>query len=91
MISRRDLEIAAEELVNSQPTYQACAKLADLYVILDHLSPGYAESSGDTEFLRAVNGKDINGVLGVMDELMDATKVLSPNLYEKVIIRINAL
>jgi hypothetical protein len=91
MISRRDLELAVTELENSPPTYQVCSKLADLYIILDHLKDEYAESMGDTEFLRVIRNKDINGIMGVMDELMSATKVLSPKLYENVIIRINEL
>lgn len=92
MISRRDLEIAVDELLNAQPTYQTCAKLADLYTILDHLKAPYQEDSGPgSEFMKAVHGKDVGAVFKVMDELMDATQILNPRLYENVIIRINEL
>ena len=92
MIARKDLEIAVEELINAQPTYQTCAKLADLYIILDHLKTTYQEDKGPgSEFMKAIRGKDINGVFKVMDELMEATQVLNPRLYENVIIRINEL
>ena len=95
MISRKDLEVAVKELVNSPPTYQTCAKLADLYVILDHLDDGYSEKVSHreirSEFLKATEGKKIDAVMDVMDELMDATQVLSPRLYENVIMRIRDL
>ncbi len=92
MVTRRDLEIAVEELEHSQPTYQTCSKLADLYVILDHLKrESYSESAPKTDFLKAVSGKDINKVLGVIDEMMEATQVLNPKLYENVLMRINEL
>jgi len=93
MITRRDLEIAVGELTNSQPTYQTCAKLADLYIILDHLKTTYQEDSPDhgSEFMLAIHGKDIGEVLKIMDELMDATHVLNPRLYENCIMRIQEL
>lgn len=95
MISRKDLEVAVKELVNSPPTYQTCAKLADLYVILDHLDDGYSEKVARqetrSEFLKAAKGKKIDAVMDVIDELMEATQVLSPRLYENVIMRIKDL
>lgn len=92
MVTRRDLEIAVEELEHSQPTYQNCSKLADLYIILDHLNhESYSESGPGSEFMRSIAGKDIKRVLGVMDELMEATQVLNPKLYENVLMRINEL
>lgn len=92
MINRRDLEIAVRELEHSQPTYQTCSRLADLYTILDHLKrESYSESAPGTDFMKAIAGKEINKVLGVIDELMDATQVLNPKLYENVLMRINEL
>lgn len=92
MINRRDLEIAVRELEHSQPTYQTCSKLADLYIILDHLKPeSYSESAPKTDFLKAVAGKDMSKVLSVMNEMMEATQVLNPRLYENVLMRINEL
>ena len=92
MISRKDLEIAAKELMDSQPTYQTCAKLADIYIVLDHMKPDHYSMKGPgSDFLTAIDGKNIEKVLDVMNELMDATQVLNPRLYERVIERINAL
>ena len=94
MLSRKDLEFAIKDLEKGEPTYQACAKLADLYIILDHLKPvSYSEklSGGKSEFLRTVGGKDAEAVMKVMDELMETTLVLYPKLYENVLMRINEL
>lgn len=93
MINRRDLEIAVEELIQSPPTYQTCSKLADLYTILDHLKSreSYSESAPKTDFRKAITGKDINKVLGVIDEMMEATQVLNPKLYENVLLRMEEL
>ena len=43
---------------------------------------------GDTEFLQAVQGKDTNEVLEIIDELMTTLQVLYPRLYDGVMIKI---
>ena len=93
MILRKDLEVAVKELERSEPTYQTCAKLADLYTILDHLkSPvSYSETEPKTEFAKVIAGKDVKKVLGVIDELMEATQVLSPKLYENALMRLKEI
>ena len=89
MITRRDLEKAVGDMVASEPTYQTCARLADLYIILDNLKEPLPQT--DTVFLKAVSGKDIKKVFDLMNELMEATQVLNPRLYENVMIRLNEL
>ena len=91
MINRKDLEIAVRELERSEPTYQTCSKLADLYIILDHLKSPVSYYESGSEFMKAITGKDIKKVLGVMEELMEATQVLNPKLYENVLIRVKEL
>ena len=46
------------------------------------------QTDSDTEFLQLVNGKDINSVLDVMQELMDAVKTLHPRMYDSVLMKI---
>lgn len=46
------------------------------------------QTNSDTEFLQLVNGKDINSVLDVMQELMDAVKILQPRMYDSVLTKI---
>jgi hypothetical protein len=46
------------------------------------------EYNGSTEFADAVNGKDINSVMAVMDELMTTIMVVNPPLYRSVMRRV---
>ena len=44
--------------------------------------------NSDTDFGNAIYGKDINEVLSVMDEAMEAIQVLQPSLYKSIIRKI---
>lgn len=44
--------------------------------------------SGDSEFSRAIDGKDPADIWPIMDELMSTVKVIQPNLYEAVMRRL---
>jgi hypothetical protein len=95
MLSKRELTEVISELEESPRSYQDCAKLATFYSLYDHLYPevmqgysGQAETVsgyGDSEFLRAIAGKDTAFAWGLMDELMSAIKVLNPRLYDSVL------
>lgn len=39
---------------------------------------------GDSEFLEAVSGKNTADIMPIMDELMDAMKILQPRIYDSV-------
>ena len=52
----------------------------------DHIK--YEENSG---FLKAINGKDTKKVISVMDELMEALRIIQPRMYEAVLIKIKDL
>lgn len=39
---------------------------------------------GDSEFLELVEGKPIDGVMRIMDELMESMQVLQPRIYDSV-------
>ena len=49
------------------------------------------QTNSDTEFLQLVNGKDINSVLDVMQELMEAVKILQPRIYDSVLTKIQEI
>lgn len=51
--------------------------------------PQLLSVSGDSEFLKAAEGKSWEEVLPLLDELMSAVKVLQPNLYAAVMRRLN--
>ena len=46
---------------------------------------------GDRDLLKAVNGKNSVSVFAVMDELMEAVKVLHPRMYNSVMQKIQDL
>lgn len=43
---------------------------------------------GDSEFLEVVEGKPVENVMLVMNELMDSMKVLQPRIYDSVMRKI---
>ena len=86
-------EIAALE--DEDTTYETCEQLAWLYVVRDHVSSREeVETVPDvpgTEFLEAVSGRDVRGVMRVLAEHMEAIRVVAPREYEKVIEKIRAV
>lgn len=44
-----------------------------------------------SEFSDVINGKNIEDVLPVMDELMESVQIISPRLYDSVIYKLNDL
>lgn len=93
MFTKRELLSAIKECENAPANYQCIEKLAHLYAVYDHL---YSESIqnptvkdecivgeyGESDFLQAISGQDASKVWALMDELMDALKVLNPKLYD---------
>ena len=91
-------EAIAECKGQRNPTSQTCIKLAAFYILQDHLFPddrpmySYApppetieniiDYQSDTDFSRAVNGKTVDEVFPVIEELMAATFVYNKPLYD---------
>lgn len=99
MITRRELIEAIEDCEAAPMSYQNCQKLATFYSLYDHL---FAEPSrggqavfetvvdvrGESDFLNRVNGVSAARAWAVMDELMEAVKVLNPRMYDGVMRRL---
>ena len=51
----------------------------------------YIETTGDSEFLKAVDGRKAERVLKLMDELVEAVKILHPRMYSTFIDKIQDL
>lgn len=51
----------------------------------------YIETSGDSEFLKAVDGRKSDKVWKLMDELVEAVKILHPRMYTTFIDKIQDL
>lgn len=78
---------------NRDTTYATCERLAWLYIVRDHLAQKKSQEplsiAGESEFMAAVNGKPGDAVWKIMDELMDAVKMLHPRMYESVLKKLN--
>lgn len=97
MLTKRELLNAIKELEESTPTYEKCKKLVTFYTLYDYM---YGEpkneireekvvgSYGESEFMRAIEGKDMRDVMGVMDELMSTLNILNPKLYQGVLVKL---
>lgn len=53
--------------------------------------PEKMDKYGESEFLEAVSGKDIQDVMPIMDELMDSMMLLQPKIYDSVMRKISNL
>ncbi len=97
MLTKRELLNAIKELEDSTPTYEKCKKLVTFYTLYDYM---YAEPKnetveekvvgayGESEFMSVIKGMSCDKVWEVMDELMSTLKVLNPNLYEGVLVKL---
>lgn len=97
MIKENELYEAIGELEDCEnPTFQTCQKLATFYTIKNELFRDKENATegvriqkivgnfGNSRFLRAIEGLDIDRVLGVVDELMETLSVINPRLYDGV-------
>lgn len=103
MITEKELLDAIQECESEPITLSKISKLADFYIIYDHLfgkpleseysqkSPPekVIETGGKSEFLKAVNGKKTEKVFDVLDELMEAIRALHPRMYDGVLQKIS--
>lgn len=51
----------------------------------------YIETTGDSEFLKAVDGRKAEKVWKLMDELVEAVKILHPRIYTTFIDKVQDL
>lgn len=107
MIKEQDLLDAIAECQGERnPNANTCRNLASFYTILDHLrkttdpvienysyssDPNVVTYDGDTEFALAIQGKGVDDVLSLMDELMTTLQVINPRLYDGVMRKTSTL
>lgn len=88
MISEEELLKAIEETEKLPVSFQNCEKLAVFYTLLDHKQSEdikIMKQSSGSEFLTVINGKSINDILPVLDELMQTLDVVQNKLYKSTI------
>lgn len=94
-----DLETIEQEIYELETRHDTswfvCERLSILYTVRDHLkgsadveSPRLVDSRGGSEFMRAVDGKSVEGVLSVIDEHLEALRVVQPRAYDAVMDRL---
>lgn len=97
MISVEELDRAILEHEAKDTTYANCERLAWLYIVRDHVSgyqprqPVPVDADGESDFIKAVHGRDSVKVWAVLDELMETLAVVNPRLYAAVVRKIEAV
>ena len=97
----------AEMQGERNPNANTCIKLAAYYTILNELensAPSYSYTAAptlpeidrvvyvpDTDFGRALRGKETASVIEVMDELMTVIQAIQPRLYDGVMRKISEI
>lgn len=94
MLSIEEVERTILELEKRDTTYATCERLAWLYIVHDHLTQRIvqekaraAEMDG-SPFLAACSGAEIEEILRVVNDHMDALRVIYPKEYSAVIEKI---
>ena len=104
MITKKDLETAIAECQGKRnPDAKTCIMLAAFYTIRNEMfgddkqaEYSYApatyrniiEIESDSEFARAVNGRDQEEVLPVINELMETLNIIQPRIYDAVMMKL---
>ena len=106
MISEKDLQEAIAECQGVRnPNASTCIKLAAFYTILNNLYPKEIQEEHyiapydnyvpqiqtESEFMNVCSRKDILDVLEVLNEHMEAIKLLYPKEYDSIIEKIKNL
>jgi hypothetical protein len=98
MITEKELLKAISECEAEPTTQNKISRLADFYVIYDHLF-GHEKSETNppfqrnverihtdksNDFLTLVDGKEITAAMYVISEFVEAVKALHPKMYERL-------
>lgn len=100
MINVDEIEFEIKDLeARGETTYNVCERLAWLYIVRDHIrdgNSGVSSLSGNrtgklsgSEFMEACSHIDFADLMEIINEHMDAIKVVFPKEYERVISCLN--
>ena len=94
MLSVEEVERTILELEKRDTTYATCERLAWLYIVHDHLTQRIvhekaraAEMEG-SPFLAACSGADISEILRVVNDHMEAVRMIYPKEHSAAIEKI---
>lgn len=99
MLSLIDIQTIDNEIADLEeqaPSYATMEKLSWFYTIKDHLEQSSTTSDvapvlTGSEFLSACSGADIRSLFSILDEHMEAIKVIHPREYMSLIQKIQLL
>ena len=99
MITREWLLDAIDECECEPLTTSNLERLANLYTIYNHLysQPSNEEktqkfaTSSDSDFLKAVDGKSVDDIFAIIDELVETIQLIQPALYYGLMAKIQNL
>ena len=94
MVSVEDIDREILELERRDTSYAVIERLCWLYVVRDHMRDDTKERTGDlggSDFLAAASMVPIGDLMAVLNEHMEAIKVVCPREYESVVAKIRAL
>lgn len=93
MIDRSIIDDEISALESEDTTYETCEKLACLYTVRNEMRRQDAEKKcmESSDFLAASVGAPIMDLMKVMDEHMEAIKVMYPKEYDAVVSKIKSL
>ena len=104
VITKYDLEAAIAECQGRKnPDAKTCIMLAAFYTIRREMfgeeknaEHSYApapirntiEIDSESEFAKAIDGRDQTEIMPVLDELMDTIRIIQPRLYDAVMMKL---
>lgn len=104
MITKKDLDSAIAECQGKRnPDARTCIMLAAFLTIkrelfVEEKDDGYSfapapvrntiEIDSESEFARAIDGRDQTEIMPVLDELMDTIRIIQPRLYDAVMLKL---
>ena len=100
MIDLETIEREISELETRDTSYRLCERLSWLYIVRDNLlakkyppnePSGLKKSLVGSEFLEIASEAPYEDVLRVIDEHLEAIRILYPKTYENVLQRIREL
>ena len=97
MVDIETIEREINELeARGDTTYSLCERLAWLYIVRDHLLPeredaGETQNLSGSEFLEVASGVSYPMLMRILDEHMEALRLVQPKEYEAVIAKVKQL
>lgn len=91
------VEAEIDKLESKDTSFYACRKLSVLYNIRDHLRPQAKASSSliprseGSDFLESASGKNCMDVMKVIDEHLEAIRLVYPKTYSALVDKIREL